>query len=131
MNLKTLGEKVRMYRNLKGYSQEGLAKTAGISQSQVSFIEKNKNKKKCDEVIVKKICKALQITEDELQNFGEIKNEIYGGVINDLNKKDSDLLDKVLKDEKSMINLLNTIELLSKIIASYKIKLEECEHKKK
>lgn len=126
MDVKTLGEKVRLFRNLKGYSQDGLAKSAGISQSQISYIEKSKNKKKCNEIIFKKICKGLEVSEDELHNFGNLKNNIFSDAVSILNKKDNLLLDAVFSDEKGITNLLNTIELLSKIIANYKLKLDEC-----
>lgn len=129
MQIDTIGEKIRMYRNYKGYSQEGLAKISGVSQSQISFIEKNRNKKKCDEVVLNKLSKALDISTENLQNFGDVSSDIYGSAVKDLNSKEKLLLQSVLEDEKGFGNMLSIFEVFTKIISNYKTKLDECEKK--
>lgn len=130
MQIDTIGEKIRMYRNYKGYSQKGLAKISGVSQSQISFIEKNRNKKKCDDVVLNKLSKALDISTEYLQNFGELNNDIYSSAVYDLNKKEKLLLATVFEDEKGFGNVLTMFEVFTKVINTYKIKLDECEELK-
>lgn len=130
MQIDTIGEKIRMYRNYKGYSQKGLAKISGVSQSQISFIEKNRNKKKCDDVVLNKLSKALDISTQYLQNFGELNNDIYSSAVHDLNKKEKLLLATVFEDEKGFGNVLTMFEVFTKVINIYKIKLDECEELK-
>lgn len=59
MKIHTIGDKIRVLRSIKGFSQSGLAVACGLKQGQISYLEKSKNKKECDPEILDKICLAL------------------------------------------------------------------------
>jgi len=54
------GSKLRMIRELRGYSQENIAARLGITQTSYSRIENNQTK--LDTVILEKLAKELGVT---------------------------------------------------------------------
>ncbi|MDQ0177879.1 helix-turn-helix domain-containing protein [Bacillus chungangensis] len=58
------GRRIRAFRKLKGYTQEGLAKTIGISVSVLGEIERGSRIP--SEPILKNIAACLQIKVEEL-----------------------------------------------------------------
>ncbi|MFC0190403.1 helix-turn-helix domain-containing protein [Fictibacillus aquaticus] len=61
-----MGRRIRAYRKLKGHTQEGLAKSAGISVSVLGEIERGSRKPKPE--LLLKIADILNISEEELTN---------------------------------------------------------------
>jgi transcriptional regulator with XRE-family HTH domain len=64
-----LGDKIRILRSLKGYSQKGLAKATGISQEAISYIETNKTRKQVRPIILERIAVTLGTQVQELLQF--------------------------------------------------------------
>ena len=62
-----IGEKIRLLRTLKGYSQEGLAITAGLKQENISYIENNRSKKEIKSEIISRIAEALDVKAEDLK----------------------------------------------------------------
>ncbi|UZJ78925.1 helix-turn-helix domain-containing protein [Fictibacillus sp. KU28468] len=58
------GRRIRAFRKLKGYTQEGLAKDLGISVSILGEVERG-NRKPKEELIIK-IATIFQVSIDEL-----------------------------------------------------------------
>ena len=64
-----IGENIRKVRDLKGFSQQALAESIGLSQKQLSRIETNQVSPTFD--TLEKICDALGITLKNLLHFNE------------------------------------------------------------
>jgi transcriptional regulator with XRE-family HTH domain len=64
-----LGDKIRILRSLKGYSQKGLAKATGISQEAISYIETNKTRKQVRPIVLERIAVTLGTQVQELLQF--------------------------------------------------------------
>lgn len=69
MNLKEkFGHKIKQLREQKGYSIEYLANVANIDRTYISDIEKGK--RNVSLLIIEKLAKALDVTIQELFNYG-------------------------------------------------------------
>jgi transcriptional regulator with XRE-family HTH domain len=69
MNLKEkFGHKIKQLREQKGYSIEYLANIANIDRTYISDIEKGK--RNVSLLIIEKLSKALDVTIQELFNYG-------------------------------------------------------------
>jgi transcriptional regulator with XRE-family HTH domain len=69
MNLKEkFGHKIKQLREQKGYSIEYLANIANIDRTYISDIEKGK--RNVSILIIEKLSKALDVTIQELFNYG-------------------------------------------------------------
>ena len=64
-----IGENIRKVRDLKGFSQQALAESIGLSQKQLSRIETNQVSPTFD--TLEKICEALGITLKNLLQINE------------------------------------------------------------
>lgn len=64
-HMSTIGQRVRLLRKLRGYSQVELAALAGISQGSLSLIEKNKTEVPAGDTVAG-LCRALRTTPDFL-----------------------------------------------------------------
>ena len=69
----SLGDKIRVLRAMKGYSQKGLAKTIGLRQENISYIEQNKMKKELNHDILERIAAALDIKVEDIHSFQHAK----------------------------------------------------------
>lgn len=70
MNLKVkFGHKIKQLREQKGYSIEYLANVANIDRTYISDIEKGK--RNVSLLIIEKLSKALEVSIQELFNYGE------------------------------------------------------------
>lgn len=63
--MNTIGARVRLLREKRGYTQVELAKLVGISQGSLSLIEKNKTEVPAGSAVAG-LCKALRTTPDFL-----------------------------------------------------------------
>ncbi|MNG30134.1 HTH-type transcriptional regulator SinR [compost metagenome] len=69
MNLKEkFGHKIKLLREQKGYSIEYLANVSDIDRTYISDIEKGK--RNVSLLIIEKLSKALEVTIQELFNYG-------------------------------------------------------------
>jgi transcriptional regulator with XRE-family HTH domain len=64
-----LGNKIRVFRQIKGYSQEVMAENLGISNTGYAKMERGESK--ITEERLQKIANILGITTEDLQNFDE------------------------------------------------------------
>lgn len=64
----TFGDRLKMYREKKGYTQEELAEKIGVAKSTITGYEKGNRKP--DVLKIKKLAKSLGITGDELLGTG-------------------------------------------------------------
>ena len=64
-----LGDKIKELRMEKGWSQNCLAKTIGVSQKAIDYWERNVNEPKASYIIA--LVKAFELSYDEF--FAEIK----------------------------------------------------------
>lgn len=70
MNIKEkFGQKVKRLREQKGFSMEYLANISNIDRTYISDIEKGK--RNVSLLIIEKLSKALEVTIQELFNYGE------------------------------------------------------------
>lgn len=65
----SIGDKIRILRTIRGYSQKGLAILSGLKQENISYLESNKFRKKIDEEKLNRIAKALNVTVQELEKM--------------------------------------------------------------
>mgnify|MGYP003646694230 CR=1 FL=1 len=109
-----IGQNIRKLRELKGFSQENLAKEIGISQKQFSRIESESVSPTFNMML--SICKILDISIQELMDFDE--NLIFnnnstnqqGGEFIAYNNTEiklvKDLYEKLLLEKDKVIALL-------------------------
>jgi transcriptional regulator with XRE-family HTH domain len=122
-----IGQKIERIRLFRGIKQEYLAKKLGISQQQVSKIEKQET---IEDDMLKQIADALGVTTEVIQNFDEDKityniNNLYE--IHDIEIKDnassnfiaqqfnpiekiSELYERLLRSEREKSELLKNKE---------------------
>jgi transcriptional regulator with XRE-family HTH domain len=79
------GEKIKVLRNVKGYTQEYMAKNLGVSQKVYSMIENDE--KEVTPVILQKVAQVFNVTPEFIQNFSPSvvfnnNNDCSGNVIN-------------------------------------------------
>jgi len=73
MDVEQIGRRIRGFRKLKGYTQVEFAKAIQISAYILGSIERGK--KQPTEAILKKICEALHISQNELMITNETERE--------------------------------------------------------
>lgn len=81
------GEKIKMIRELRGFSQEHMANKLDIAQNTYSRIEKNQTKLTAE--VLEKISKELGVspidilsTEPAIVNFGTVHGTLQGNIEN-------------------------------------------------
>ena len=67
----TLGEKIAHYRNLRGFSQKGLAEAMGITPTRLNYWEKDKREP--DVKMLNLLCKTLEL-DPKVLLFEETEN---------------------------------------------------------
>ena len=128
MKLTTMGDKIRVLRSIKGFSQSGLAVACGLKQGQISYLEKSKNKKECDPEILDKICLALNTSLIGITNFGtDYKN--YISTIKKLNKEETEIYNSLDTEQDLVEKLFATLNVLFKVNENYTMLLDKCEKK--
>jgi transcriptional regulator with XRE-family HTH domain len=65
--LHSTGEKIKILRNVKGYTQEYMAKNLNLSQRAYSKIENNEIEP--SQVIIQKVAAIFNVTPEFIQNF--------------------------------------------------------------
>ena len=99
---KEIGERIRGYRNKKGWSQSELAERAGCHFTFIGSVERGEKVPTIDTVF--KICKALELPMDVLfenivvgDDYSEIPKKFYN-LISTLPEKEQSDLYKLLID---------------------------------
>jgi transcriptional regulator with XRE-family HTH domain len=59
-----LARRIRAFRKLKGFTQTELAEAVGVSIAIIGSVERNA--RKADPLLIRRICEALGIEQDEL-----------------------------------------------------------------
>lgn len=71
--MNSLGERLYYARKKRGYTQDSLAKTIGVSRGVIFNLEKNKTEPQA--IVINAICQTLKIDKDWLINgFGEMED---------------------------------------------------------
>lgn len=71
--MNSLGERLRYARKQKGYTQDSLAETIGVSRGVIFNLEKNKTEPQI--IVINAICQTLKINKDWLINgIGEMED---------------------------------------------------------
>ena len=113
-----VGKKIRQYRLIKGFSQQQLAELIHKGRPLISHIE---NTGKVNHATLLSICKALQITEEQLTSISE---EPFSGW-KSVTGKEYELL-------KAEIERLKTeLRLKDELIQLMKVHLKEIKGKRK
>lgn len=74
LDMESLGERLNYARKKKGYTQDSLAETIGVSRGVIYNLEKNKTSPQT--IVLNAICSTLKINKDWLQNgTGEMVSE--------------------------------------------------------
>ncbi|WP_313581190.1 helix-turn-helix domain-containing protein [Lacrimispora sp.] len=105
----TLGERLKHARKNKGFTQDSLAETIGVSRGVIFNLEKNKTEPQT--IVINAICQTLNINKDWLMNgSGEMENTAR---INQRAKILTELYE-VIKglSEDEQLYLLDTIKAL-------------------
>ena len=72
--MNSLGERLHYVRKKKGYTQDSLAKTIGVSRGVIFNLEKNKTEPQA--IVINAICQTLKINRDWLTNgVGEMEDK--------------------------------------------------------
>lgn len=120
--MKLVGEKIRKIREIKGYSQEYVAKKLQMSQNNYSRIELNQVKVNLDRL--QEIANVLEIDPSDILNFdekyvfssishnqtgGETKSGIFNGdtIISDLKSEISYLRD----ENRKLLSILENLKV--------------------
>lgn len=64
--METLGKRLHYVRKKKGFTQESLAESIGVSRGVIFNLEKNKTEPQA--IVINAICKTLEINKDWLIN---------------------------------------------------------------
>jgi transcriptional regulator with XRE-family HTH domain len=115
------GEKIRLIREIRGYSQENVAAKLGIMQNAYSRIELNQSK--LDAVMLVKVAGVLGVSPEDILssqpaiiNFQSNKGTQQSiGYVETLNSGEKDLYAKMLGDKEKEIDRLNKI--IEKLLA--------------
>jgi transcriptional regulator with XRE-family HTH domain len=62
--MKTIGDRIKQYRELAGMTQDDLGKAIGVTGSNISQIESNTRELRLDKANA--ICKALNVTLEQI-----------------------------------------------------------------
>ena len=73
MNTKEFGQRVRQYRERRGFTQEAFSEIIGLSPNYLSGIERGVSFPRYDKLIA--IMNALDVSADEL--FQDVINNVY------------------------------------------------------
>jgi transcriptional regulator with XRE-family HTH domain len=98
--MKQIGDKIRKIRELRGFSQDSVARDLGIGQGSYSKIESGDTDLSYSRL--EQIAQILKTTISELVNFDEerILNNYYNGGENNTNLNNGNIyLDKLLLEE--------------------------------
>ncbi|MBR1425183.1 helix-turn-helix transcriptional regulator [bacterium] len=100
---KNFGLRLKELRKKRGLSQEKFSELIDIGQNTLSYIETGNNF--CTADTLEKILKSLDITPQELFNFGHMENE--DRLLDDINimlKDNPDKIKEVYKIVRAIIN---------------------------
>ena len=120
----SIGNKVRRYREAKGFSQEDLALRLDVTQGTISNIESDKSIP--NSILLNNIAKALEVDVNDILNDAvqvNISNNQFSdmssaGTVNQynpvFNMQSPELLENILKNQESISKL---IEAQNKLLA--------------
>ncbi|HRD42737.1 MAG: helix-turn-helix transcriptional regulator [Bacteroidetes bacterium] len=119
----TIGEKIRILRNIKGFSQKGLASCTGQKQECISYIESNKMKKPLNRSTLAKLAGAFDLTPEQLERFDPSKF-VYNHFEENA-KQDIFIQSLIFSSNDKILTLQQeTIETLQKLNDMYKEQLK-------
>jgi transcriptional regulator with XRE-family HTH domain len=110
--MNTIGNKIRLLREEKGFSQENLASALAITQSNYARLEKDDNRISVPRLII--IANALETTVTEL--VGEKANTVINQ--NNNNEANTYLQSTFHSDKDHIQTLKNEVEYLKKMVDS-------------
>jgi transcriptional regulator with XRE-family HTH domain len=99
---KKLGERIRVIRKERGYSQEELGDRADLHTNHIGAIERGENNVTLESII--KVCKGLNISLEELFRYVDPKDHK-----NDLDQIVEILSQKTPVDHSLVLNIIETI----------------------
>ena len=107
--MNSLGNRLNYIRKKKGYTQNSLAETIGVSRGVIFNLEKNKVEPQM--IVINAICHTLKINKEWLlSGIGEMdcSNEIYqsANILDELYETAKDL------SEDELLYLLDTVKAL-------------------
>ena len=120
----SIGNKVRRYREAKGFSQEDLALRLDVTQGTISNIESDKSIP--NSILLNNIAKALEVDVNDILNDAvqvNISNNQFSdmssaGTVNQynpvFNMQSPELLENILKNQE---NISKLIEAQNKLLA--------------
>ncbi|MFY7787349.1 MAG: helix-turn-helix domain-containing protein [Thermoflexibacteraceae bacterium] len=113
----TIGEKIRYFRDIKGYSQEYMAQKLGISTKTYNSLETEKTKVSIERV--QKIAELLEIDWLELLSYREKITQVNGDNSNNSNHLSIYHSDKDLahENEKLRLQLAHQAEKIADLLA--------------
>ena len=97
--MKTLGDKIRYFRNLKGWSQEDIADKLGISLPAYSKIERN-----ITDVNYSRLCQLAKLFGISVIELLSISNK--GAIQSDTQKIIAEKEQEIIKLQRKIIELL-------------------------
>lgn len=102
INYELIGDKIRQYRESKGYSQEELADIIGISWRHFNYLEHGE--RKVNVALLITISNALDITADDLLvDYLTGSNTEFLAILNDTNTTERAILMDMLKHMKALL----------------------------
>ncbi|MBX3164304.1 MAG: helix-turn-helix transcriptional regulator [Bacteroidetes bacterium] len=101
--MKNIGDNIRYYRNLKGWSQEEMADKINVSLPTYSRIERNINGVPFKRIV--QLAKVLGISPSELVTVGKTKND-FANEIDRLKNIISEKDQEIMKLQQKVIELM-------------------------
>jgi transcriptional regulator with XRE-family HTH domain len=71
--LQNIGSKVRQFRELKGYSQDDMARLLGITLKTYGNLERDNNKT----IDIEKLSRVAELLDVSVEDFFELKNKAF------------------------------------------------------
>lgn len=111
--MNTLGERLRYARRKKGYTQESLAKSIGVSRGVIFNLEKNKTQPQA--IVISAICLTLRINKDWLlHHTGEMEDAYEASqsakILTELYETAKEL------SEEEQLYVLNSVKALKSLL---------------
>ena len=124
-----LGEKIRVLRDIKGYSQDFLAEKIGISSSALSKMERDLISSNWERIT--KIAGALDMKPEQLISYGENTSFHFSGnsLSNNTQAQNFSFGNSITNHPSDSIFLLQKIEALAKKMAEMEGKIAELTQK--
>ena len=119
----SLGQKIRKIREIKGFSQQYVARKLRISQEYYSYLENKK--KEIPEEYLRKLASLFDVSVDFIQSF-DLNDIITNAVTLTVRQEADPEADFVMAQQRTIMAYLETISFLKEKITDLEKQVQAC-----